>query len=53
MAEVLSEHCPVPMARVGVMDIFGESGKPADLLVKYGLTAENIALHAKSVIVRK
>ncbi|MDD2568491.1 MAG: transketolase family protein [Clostridia bacterium] len=53
VAEVLSEHCPVPMARVGVMDIFGESGKPADLLVKYGLTAENIALHAKSVIVRK
>ena len=53
VAEVLGEHCPVPMSRVGVMDTFGESGKPAELLEKYGLTVENIKAHAKAVIVRK
>ena len=52
-AEVLVEHCPVPMARVGVEDSFGESGLPDQLLEKYGLTAANIADKAKAVIGRK
>ncbi len=43
VAEVLGERCPVPLERVGIMDTFGESGKPDELLKKYGLTAENIA----------
>ena len=43
VAEVLGERCPVPLERVGIMDTFGESGKPDELLQKYGLTAENIA----------
>ena len=53
VAEVLVEHCPVPMARVGVEDSFGESGLPDQLLEKYGLTAANIADKAKAVIGRK
>ena len=53
VAEVLVEHCPVPMARVGVEDSFGESGLPDELLEKYGLTAVNIADKAKAVIGRK
>lgn len=53
VAEVLVEHCPVPMARVGVEDSFGESGLPDELLEKYGLTAANIADKAKAVISRK
>lgn len=53
VAEVLVEHCPVPMARVGVEDSFGESGLPDELLEKYGLTAANIADKAKAVIGRK
>jgi transketolase len=53
VAEVLVEHCPVPMARVGVEDKFGESGLPDELLEKYGLTAANIAAKAKAVIARK
>lgn len=36
VAEVLVENCPVPMARVGVEDSFGESGLPDQLLEKYG-----------------
>lgn len=42
VAEVLSKHCPARMAFVGVQDTFGESGKPAELLKKYDLTAEKI-----------
>lgn len=42
VAEVLSKHCPTRMAFVGVQDTFGESGKPAELLKKYNLTAEKI-----------
>lgn len=53
VAEVLVEHCPVPMARVGVEDKFGESGLPDQLLEKHGLTADNIAAKAKAVIGRK
>ena len=41
------------MARVGVNDAFGQSGLPDELLTKYGLTAENIAEKAKTVIARK
>lgn len=53
VAEVLVEHCPVPMERVGVMDVFGESGQPQELLEKYGLTAEKIVQAAKRTIARK
>ena len=53
VAEVIVENCPVPMARVGIKDMFGESGKPEDLLVKYGLTAKDIAAAVGSVLKRK
>ena len=53
VAEVLVENCPVPMARVGAEDKFGESGLPDELLEKYGLTATNIAAKAKAVIAKK
>lgn len=50
VAEVLAENSPVPMKRVGVEDTFGRSGKPADLLKMYGLTASNIVTKVKEVI---
>ncbi|MGI6685711.1 MAG: transketolase family protein [Bacillota bacterium] len=53
VAEVLSESYPVPMQRVGIADSFGESGKPQDLLNKYGLNAQNIVSAAKNVISRR
>ncbi len=53
VAEVLCEECPVPMRRVGTQDVFGQSGKPAELLELYGLTAENIAKQASDVIKMK
>jgi transketolase len=42
-ARVLGEKCPTPMRFVAVRDSFGESGKPEELMQKYGLTAKNIA----------
>jgi len=42
VCEVVSERHPVPVIRVGIKDTFGESGKPAELLKAYGLTADDI-----------
>ncbi|MCL4441309.1 MAG: transketolase family protein [Firmicutes bacterium] len=53
VAETLSEHQPVPLQRIGVRDTFGESGKPAELLQHFGLTAANIAEAARKVIAKK
>ncbi len=53
VAEVVVENCPVPVERVGVKDVFGESGTPDDLLQKYGLTAGEIAAAVKKVLGRK
>jgi transketolase len=41
------------MARIGVKDMFGESGKPEDLLVKYGLMASDIVQAVKAALARK
>ncbi|WP_026476656.1 transketolase family protein [Alkaliphilus transvaalensis] len=49
VAEVLVEHYPAPMKRIGTQDTFGESGKPDELLEKYGLTADAIVDVAKSM----
>lgn len=49
VAETLGEHAPTPMRRVGVKDIFGESAPNEDLLVKYGLTATDIAEAARGL----
>ena len=53
VAEVVVANCPVPMEFVGVNDTFGESGKPADLIVKYGLKDVNIVEAVKKVLKRK
>jgi len=53
VAEVIVENEVVPMARVGIRDTFGESGKPDELLVKYGLTTEEITSSVRNVLGRK
>jgi transketolase len=42
VAQVVVEHCPVPMRFVALNDTYAESGSPEDLLRKYGLTAADI-----------
>ena len=53
VAEALCDSTCVPLERVGTKDTFGESGKPADLMVKYGLTADDIVAAAKKSVSRK
>ena len=43
----VSEHCPVPVSRLGVNDEFGHSGPGAELLKDFGLCAEKIAERVK------
>jgi transketolase len=47
VCSVLCEKLPTPVRRIGVNDVFGESGPAAALLKKYGLSAENIVKVAK------
>ena len=42
VAECLAKHCPKKQVFIGTQDTFGESGKPDQLLEKYGLSAEKI-----------
>jgi len=42
VAELVTEEFPVPVRRVGVQDVFGESGSPNELLEKYHLTPQAI-----------
>lgn len=44
VAEFLMEHYPVPMVRIGINDVFGQSGSPAELLEHYGLEAKHISM---------
>ena len=49
VAEVLSQNHPVKMKMVGQMDTYGESGKPEELKVKYGMTSANIVKAVKNI----
>lgn len=42
VCETLSAHCPVPVLRIGINDVFGESGPAKELIAKYGLDAKGI-----------
>jgi transketolase len=53
VSEILAEHCPTPLKRIGLRDTFGMSGKPEDLLKHYGLTADDIKQAALKVLDRK
>lgn len=53
VAEVLARLSPVPVEFVGMQDRFGESGKPEELLRKFGMDEAAVAAAAKKVISRK
>ena len=50
IAELVTEHCPVPVRRIGMRDRFGESGEPNQLLKHFGLDAEHIRLAAHAAL---
>jgi transketolase len=53
IAQAAAKNFPVPIEMIGTNDTFGESGKPTDLLKKYGLESENIIAAVQKVIKRK
>jgi len=50
VASVTSETHPTKVVKIGLNDVFGESGTPAELLEKYGMTAENVVKVVKENI---
>jgi transketolase len=53
VAETLSERYPTLVKRVGLRDVFGESGPNAPLLEKYGLTPEHVAQAARDALAQR
>ncbi|MGE5560208.1 MAG: transketolase family protein [Chloroflexota bacterium] len=53
IAEIVVENDPLPLTRVGLLDVFGESGKPDELLQRYGLTGDDIVIAARRAFLRK
>ncbi len=47
VCECLSEHYPVPVRRIGIEDVFGESGPAMDLVEKYGLDGKGVFAKVK------
>lgn len=50
VAAVAAEHHPCHVIRIGVRDVFGESGQAQELLDKYGLRAQNIIEAARRIV---
>jgi len=53
ISQAAASQFPIPIELIGTKDTFGESGKPAELLVKYGLDTPNIVAAAEKVMGRK
>lgn len=53
VSEILCKNYPAPLEMVGVMDVFGESGSPDELLEKFKLTSEEIINKVNIVLKRK
>lgn len=50
VCESLSEHCPTKVTRIGIRDVYGESGPALELIHKYGLDAEGIYRTVKETL---
>lgn len=50
VAEVLVENYPVKLSRLGVKDLFAESGEPHELFEKYGLSENHIVEEVKKML---
>ena len=53
VSEIVSENYPVLVKKIGINDVFGQSGKPKQLMEEYGLTVENIINKVKEAIQTK
>ena len=53
IAQLIIRNNPAPLEMIGVNDTFGESGKPSELMVKYGLDMNSIVSAAERAVARK
>ena len=53
VCEVLAQNYPVPVEMVGMQNSFGESGKPEELIEKYGMGVGAVKNAIKQVLKRK
>ncbi len=53
VAQVVAQHHPVPVSFVAIKDMYAQSGTPAELLKRYGLTAADIEKAVKATVLRK
>ena len=53
VARVLARHHPVPIEFIAIKDTYAKSGKPAELLQRYGLTAKDIEQAVQAVVKKK
>lgn len=53
IAQLLSKEFPVPIEMVAVNDSFGESGKPDELMTKYGIDTPNVVEAVEKVLKRR
>jgi len=50
LAELFAKNFPVPMEFVGIQDVFGQSGKPEELIKKYHLDVKDVEIAVEKVI---
>jgi len=53
VAEVIAENVPAHLIRLGLQDVYGESGFPEELLDAYGMRIEDIVSAAKMAVAHK
>ena len=53
VAELLARTHPVPMEFIGMQNVFGSSGAPEKLSVKYGMDVQSIVAAVKKAVARK
>jgi transketolase len=53
VCETVCAHYPVPVLRMGMMDVFGQSGSPEELMQYYGLTTEKIMENVQLLLKNK
>jgi transketolase len=53
VAQVVAQHKPVPMEFIAIKDTYAKSGKPSELLERYGLTEKDIERAVREVMKRK
>ncbi len=53
VAEVVAENCSVPFLRIGIQDMFGQSGSADELLANYGLDVQDLVRAVKKILRKK